>query len=359
MFSLRPVAPFGLLALLALTACVPATVAPPSPEAAARMAAVEPAETAYLSRADGSHKIPAVPLEKLPPEYRRQEVAYQTDMPPGSIVIHPGQKFLYFVTEPGKAIRYGISVGRQGFDWAGDAVVSQTRNWPTWTPPPEMIDRDPKLSKWANGQPGGPSNPLGARAIYLLSNGRDYGYRIHGTPDWWSIGKRASSGCIRMIHQDVIDLETRVQRGAQVLVLNADGTRPAKLRVPPPAPVKKKPAPVAETATPAVADSADATQTPAPASLPGSTTGETPAAPSSAPASATSASPDRSAVPQTSGPAPGAAAGPAIPAPAVTAPAAPSSQGSAAEAPTVQPAAPQTDAAPAAPVLIPQGATTP
>ncbi|MFN4172996.1 MAG: L,D-transpeptidase family protein [Pseudorhodobacter sp.] len=264
----RPFLALALPVMLALPACVPAVVEPPSPEVVARKSPVEPAETAYLSRADGPHKIPAVPLEKLPVDYRRQEVAYQSDMPPGSIVIHPGQKFLYFITEPGRAIRYGISVGRQGFDWAGEAVVSQTRNWPTWTPPPEMIERDPKLSKWENGQPGGPTNPLGARAIYLLSNGRDYGYRIHGTPDWWSIGKRASSGCIRMIHQDVIDLNTRVQRGAQVLVLNADGTRPPKLRVPPPAPVKKKPKPAEDVATPAVATPSDASATPAPASLP-------------------------------------------------------------------------------------------
>ncbi|MBL4917135.1 L,D-transpeptidase [Tabrizicola sp. DMG-N-6] len=339
--------------MLALAACVPATVEPPSPEVAARMAPVEPAETAYLSRADGPHKLPAVPLEKLPVEYRRQEIDYASDMPPGSIVIHPGQKFLYFITGPGKAIRYGISVGRQGFDWAGDAVVSQTRNWPTWTPPPEMIDRDPKLSKWANGQPGGPTNPLGARAIYLLSNGRDYGYRIHGTPDWWSIGKRASSGCIRMIHQDVIDLETRVQRGAQVLVLNADGTRPAKLRVPPPAPVKKKPAPEPEAATPAVAESGTSTGTMVPASLP-----EGPA---------TTATPPAAAVPPSTGATTGISApqntapGPQAPAAGSSSPASPASPAAApdvaARAPTVQPAAPsqpESAQSDATPVVIPQ-----
>lgn len=244
--------PGGILILplaLALAGCVPAQMAS-TPEATARQAPMEPVETAYLSRSDGPHKIPAVPLEKLPEPLRRQQVAYETDLPPGSIVIHPGQKFLYFVTGPGKAIRYGISVGRSGFDWAGDAVVSRSRAWPTWTPPPEMIDRDPKLSKWKDGQPGGPNNPLGARAIYLTSNGRDYGYRIHGTPEWWSIGKRASSGCIRMIHQDVIDLNARLQKGAHVRVLNADGTVASRLRVPPPAPKKKKPKPE-ESLTPA------------------------------------------------------------------------------------------------------------
>jgi hypothetical protein len=166
-------------------------------------------------------------------------VDYPTDRPAGSIIIHPGQKFLYFVTAPNKAIRYGISVGKSGFEWAGEAVVSETKNWPTWTPPEEMIERTPKLEKWKDGQPGGPTNPLGARAIYLLSNGRDYGYRIHGTPDWWSIGRNASSGCIRMIQQDVIDLNTRIHRGASVLVLNADGSMPKGLKIPTPPKPKK------------------------------------------------------------------------------------------------------------------------
>lgn len=342
MLPLRPLHALGVLALLALGACVPAVTEPPSPEVVARKAPVEPAETAYLSRADGPHKIPAVPLEKLPEDFRRQVVDYQTDMPPGSIVIHPGQKFLYFVTEPGKAIRYGISVGRQGFDWAGEAVVSQTRNWPTWTPPPEMIERDPKLSKWQKGQPGGPSNPLGARAIYLLSNGRDYGYRIHGTPDWWSIGKRASSGCIRMIHQDVIDLNTRVQKGAQVLVLNAGGTRPAKLRVPPPAPVKKKPKPVEDVATPAVATASDATA-PTPASLPATGTDSALSTPAPAPSAGTEGADPAAAAPVT--------------------PAVPAGEHSSAPLTSAVPATPDAPAlsatgTPSAPILIPQGQTT-
>jgi lipoprotein-anchoring transpeptidase ErfK/SrfK len=210
---------------------------------------MEPAETAYVARMDGAVPVPAVPLDKLPEAYRRQVVDYPTDRPAGSIIIHPGQKFLYLITAPNKAIRYGISVGKSGFEWAGEAVVSETKNWPTWTPPEEMIERTPKLEKWKDGQPGGPTNPLGARAIYLLSNGRDYGYRIHGTPDWWSIGRNASSGCIRMIQQDVIDLNTRIHRGASVLVLNADGSMPKGLKIPtPPKPkkavVQAPPAPV-------------------------------------------------------------------------------------------------------------------
>lgn len=225
---------------LSLAACVaPVATTPADPIAAKRTADLVPAEMAYVARMDGDIALPAIPLEKVPEAYRRQEVVYPTDRPAGSIIIHPGQKFLYFVTGKDKAIRYGISVGKSGFEWAGEAVVSQTKNWPTWTPPKEMIARSPKLEKWKDGQPGGPTNPLGARAIYLLSGGRDYGYRIHGTPDWWSIGKNASSGCIRMIQQDVIDLNTRVHPGATVLVLNADGSMPSGLKIPTPPKPKK------------------------------------------------------------------------------------------------------------------------
>ena len=187
------------LAVAGLTACVPDPALFHS--AAPAAAKVAPAETAYLSTSDGAFQIPAVPLEKLPEPLRRQPVVYESGEAPGTIVIHPGQKLLYYVTGPKTAIRYGIGVGRAGFEWAGEAVVTETKPWPTWTPPPEMIERKPELAKWEKGQPGGPTNPLGARAIYLNSNGRDYGYRIHGTPEWWTIGTNASSGCIRMINR--------------------------------------------------------------------------------------------------------------------------------------------------------------
>ena len=237
-------------AVAGLAACVPDPAL--FPTAAPSAARVAPAETAYLSSSDGPFQIPAVPLDKLPEPLRRQTVAYESVEAPGTIVIHPGQKFLYYVTGPRTAIRYGIAVGRAGFEWAGEAQVTETKPWPMWTPPPEMIERKPELAKWEKGQPGGPENPLGARAIYLTTNGRDYGYRIHGTPEWWSIGKNASSGCIRMINQDVLDLTSRVQPGAKVVVLKADGTRSAGLIVPPPAPKKKKPV-AAAPVTPVVA----------------------------------------------------------------------------------------------------------
>jgi lipoprotein-anchoring transpeptidase ErfK/SrfK len=165
-------------------------------------------------------------------------VDFPTDEAPGTVIIHPGERHLYFVTGNNKAIRYGISVGKAGFEWAGVAQVTNRRPWPTWTPPPEMIARKPELAKWEGGQPGGPTNPLGARALYLTTNGIDYGYRIHGTPEWQSIGANASSGCIRMINQDVIDLYGRVPSGAKVIVLTRDGDVPTRLVLPPPAPKK-------------------------------------------------------------------------------------------------------------------------
>lgn len=211
-------------------------------------------ENIYLARADGPFEVPAVPVEKVPPAYQRQVVDFASTEAPGTIIINPGQRQLHLVTGDNKAIRYGISVGKAGFEWAGEAVITERRTWPTWTPPKEMIARKPELVKWEKGQPGGPTNPLGARALYLTTNGIDYGYRIHGTPDWWSIGSNASSGCIRMINQDVMDLYERVPNGAKVIVLNADGSYPKELKLPPApkkAVVKVKPAEPAAVVVPA------------------------------------------------------------------------------------------------------------
>ena len=270
----------AVAALLLTSACVS------QPGVGRSVAAPEapPAEQIYMSRMDGSFAIPAVPLERLPPHLRRQTVPYPNTEAPGTIIIHPGEKFLYFTTGPRTAIRYGISVGRAGFEWAGEADVTTTRAWPTWTPPPEMIERDPKLARWEKGQPGGPTNPLGARAIYLTTNGKDYGYRIHGTPEWWSIGRNASSGCIRMINQDVLDLAQRVTSGTKVIVLKADGTRANRLIVPPPAPRKKKPEAEAQpVAAPAVVPAGPAYGAgPVYGTLPPGLTAPAPAAPAPA-----------------------------------------------------------------------------
>ena len=244
----------GLTAILALAVCSGLAACVPDPSVNGAGLAAPPVgktdDAAYVARKDGAFNIPAIPLEKLPTQYRRQSVAFQTDEAPGTIIINPGARYLHFVTGKNKAIRYGIAVGKAGFEWSGVANVTDRKQWPTWTPPPEMIARKPELVKFEKGQPGGLTNPLGARALYLTTNGVDYGYRIHGTPEWQSIGSNASSGCIRMINQDVIDLFTRVPAGAKVIVLNADGSMPAGLKLPPPAPKVKKAAVVVKAAEP-------------------------------------------------------------------------------------------------------------
>ncbi len=180
---------------------------------------------------------------QVPADYQRQMVSYESDQPVGTIIIDPSTKHLYLITSKTKALRYGIAVGRAGFGWSGTADIVSRTTWPKWIPPYEMIDRKPELEEFRDvGQPGGLTNPLGARALYLETDGVDYGYRIHGTPEWYSIGSNASSGCIRMINQDVMDLYNRVPDGARVVVLTEDGQFPTRLTVPPiPAPKKPEP----------------------------------------------------------------------------------------------------------------------
>jgi lipoprotein-anchoring transpeptidase ErfK/SrfK len=148
----------------------------------------------------------------LDPKYEKQLVDYDGKEKPGTLVIDTPNKFLYLVQGDGKALRYGIGVGRPGFTWAGVKTISAKREWPDWTPPAEMIARRPDLPRH---MAGGPENPLGARAMYLGSTL----YRIHGSNEPWTIGTNVSSGCIRMRNQDVIDLYSRVNVGARVIVL--------------------------------------------------------------------------------------------------------------------------------------------
>ncbi len=154
---------------------------------------------------------------------QRQVVSYQTQAAAGTIVIDAGQTFLYFVLGDGTAIRYGIGVGRDGFSCAGTEVVTRKAEWPDWTPPQEMIARQPYLPRW---MAGGEGNPLGARAIYLGSTVN----RIHGTNMPETIGHKVSSGCIRMLNADVIDLNNRVNVGTQILVLPSHGNIAAAIR---------------------------------------------------------------------------------------------------------------------------------
>jgi lipoprotein-anchoring transpeptidase ErfK/SrfK len=157
-------------------------------------------------------------IRSVPPQYRRQEVSYSGNERPGTIVIDTSERYLYLVQPGGRAIRYGVGVGREGFAWSGRANIRRKAEWPTWTPPSSMIRREPELAKYAGGMPGGPANPLGARALYLYRGGRDTLYRIHGTNEPWTIGSAVSSGCIRMVNDDVVDLYERVKLGAPVIV---------------------------------------------------------------------------------------------------------------------------------------------
>ncbi|WP_411035066.1 L,D-transpeptidase [Shinella sp. BYT-45] len=174
----------------------------------------------YGDRMEEKFPLRAIPLDKIKPELRRQEVAYDTGHAAGTIVVDTPARRLYYVLGNGRAIRYGIGVGRQGYSLAGNAYIGRKAEWPSWTPTANMIRRDPKKNlKYAGGVPGGLNNPLGARAIYLYQNGNDTMFRIHGTNQPWSIGQAMSSGCVRMLNHDVIDLYERVKVGGRVHVI--------------------------------------------------------------------------------------------------------------------------------------------
>ena len=180
--------------------------------------AVTSPELMYASLTDEGFQLPEVPFEKVDARYRRQIVVDPTGEAPGTIVVHLQERFLYLVQPGGDALRYGVGVGRDGFRWSGRANIQYGKKWPLWTPPKDMIARKPELEKWRNGQPGGLDNPLGARALYIYKDDQDTGYRVHGSPEWWSIGQALSSGCVRMINQDVIDLYNRVSSKAPIVV---------------------------------------------------------------------------------------------------------------------------------------------
>ena len=183
----------------------------------------------YAATFDEGHDIPAVPIEEIDPKYYRQAVPDPTGEQPGTVIVDTSNHFLYFVGNMGEAIRYGVGLGREGFEWSGRGVIQWKQKWPRWFPPDEMIDRQPELEKyrarqipgtndWEGGMEPGVTNPLGARALYVFQDGKDTLYRLHGSPEWSSIGKSVSSGCVRLIHQDIIDLYDRVPDGAPMVV---------------------------------------------------------------------------------------------------------------------------------------------
>lgn len=160
---------------------------------------------------------------QVAPRFRPQKVTFTKAYAPGQLLIVPKAHFLYFITAPGEALRYGVGVGRAGLEFTGTAKIDVKKKWPTWRPTNEMIEREPNTySKFVDNdyvQPGGPGNPLGARALYLFQNGRDTFFRIHGTTAPRSIGRSVSNGCIRMLNDHVRDLYDRVPLGTVVTVL--------------------------------------------------------------------------------------------------------------------------------------------
>jgi lipoprotein-anchoring transpeptidase ErfK/SrfK len=191
---------FALIILLAL---------PAMPVTRASAQGLDMGRYEYIDDQPGATADPAD--EELSPELQRQVVFFRTHEPPGTIIVHASERFLYIVQGNGRALRYGIGVGRDGFQWQGLQKITRKVEWPDWTPPPEMIDRQPYLPRW---MAGGPTNPLGARALYLGNTV----YRIHGTNQPQTIGTAVSSGCFRLTNPDVTDLYDRVPVGTKVII---------------------------------------------------------------------------------------------------------------------------------------------
>lgn len=205
---------------VALSGCVStAQQAAPAKIAAAPVRAMPPM---YEAMPYEQFPLPAVNVAKVDPQFWRLEVDYFTSEVPGTVIVDTPNKYLYHVRSNGRAMRYGIGVGRDGFSWAGRAKIAYKREWPRWTPPDEMVARQPALAPYSianGGMPPGLKNPLGARAHYIHKDGRDTIYRIHGSSEEWSIGKSVSSGCIRLLNQDVIDLYNNVRDGSTIVVI--------------------------------------------------------------------------------------------------------------------------------------------
>lgn len=208
---------FGLVAALALSGCTTTTTEEGKTETTRIFS------DSYGSVTDAGYALPAIPINKVDKKFHRQIVSYSTTEKPGTIVVNTRERFLYYVLAGGKAVRYGIGVGKQGFAWQGEAYIAWKQAWPTWHPPKEMAERRPDVAQYVEAGMGpGLRNPLGARALYLFNEkGQDTLFRLHGTPEWNSIGTAASSGCIRLMNQDIMDLYERVRpgRGAKVVVL--------------------------------------------------------------------------------------------------------------------------------------------
>ncbi|MFG1359768.1 L,D-transpeptidase [Xanthobacter pseudotagetidis] len=179
------------------------------------------AEKLYGPLPNEKFPIPATDISKVNPKYFRRTVKYETKEAPGTIIVDPGNYYVYRIEDEGTATRYGANVGRAGFLWHGDAYVGRKGEWATWTPPKEMIQRQPEVAKYAGGMPGGLENPLGARTLYLYQDGKYTLYTIYASSDPESIGSGITSGCVGLLSQDMIDLYDRTPVKTKVVVLPA------------------------------------------------------------------------------------------------------------------------------------------
>ena len=208
--------------VLALSGCTTATKTGQLDEKPSPDPRLSNVRVMYGPMPDERFPLPAINIDKVPSKFWRRQVNFTSPYPVGTVIVNTKTYFLHLIQENGKAMRYGVGLGRQGFEWSGEGVIQWKQAWPKWTPPEEMIARQPELAKWSasnGGMPPGLNNPLGARALYIFQNGVDTLYRIHGSPEYWTIGKSVSSGCVRMINQDVVDLYGRVTSGARLIVI--------------------------------------------------------------------------------------------------------------------------------------------
>jgi lipoprotein-anchoring transpeptidase ErfK/SrfK len=235
----RRAAMLSMIGLPLLVAACSTTIAPTDsrvsrrPAAAKRPLGIAPdaeLEARYAAFEEQGHLVPAVPFRQMDARYYRQRVVDPTGAAPGTVVVDTPGRFLYLVETGGTAMRYGVGIGRDGFAWGGEGIIHWRQPWPRWKPPAEMIARQPHLAKYSvenGGMDPGVANPLGARALYIFENGKDTLYRLHGTPEWQSIGKAVSSGCVRLVNQDVVDLYRRVPHHAPVIVHQSSMTASA------------------------------------------------------------------------------------------------------------------------------------
>jgi lipoprotein-anchoring transpeptidase ErfK/SrfK len=207
------------LSALALAGCTTTTPRVIAPAAPVRHAVPADVQVLYGPVHDEPFPLRAADMSLVDPVYWRQQVIDPTGEKPGTVVVDTASRFLYHVGNDGTATRYGVGIGRDGFAWSGRAHIAYKRAWPKWTPPAEMIARQPELEPYRYGMPPGIDNPLGARTLYIHQGNVDTIYRIHGNPDERSIGQAVSSGCVRLLQQDIIHLHDAVKTGSPLLVV--------------------------------------------------------------------------------------------------------------------------------------------